>query len=94
MRVHWTPAASQDLFATIAFIAEDNPFQAQRIGQLLREAALSLQQFPQRGRVGGVQDTRELVLPTLPWRLVYDIRGDMIRILRVIHGAQDWPPKP
>ncbi|WP_290983875.1 type II toxin-antitoxin system RelE/ParE family toxin [Ferrovibrio sp.] len=93
MRVVWTPLAENDFLATISFIAQDNPIQARRIGGVLREAAASLSLFPQRGRPGLIEDTRELVLPSLPWRLVYDIRGDNIRILRLLHGAQDWPPR-
>jgi toxin ParE1/3/4 len=34
---------------------------------------------------------RELVIPTLPYVMVYDVAGDSVRILRVLHGAQKWP---
>ena len=93
MRVVWTPLAESDFLATISFIAQDNPFQARRIGNVLRDAAASRPLFPQRGRPGLLENTRELVLPALPWRLVYDIRHEEIRILRLLHGAQDWPPR-
>jgi toxin ParE1/3/4 len=34
---------------------------------------------------------RELVLPPLPYIVVYRVTADVVEILRVFHGAQDWP---
>jgi toxin ParE1/3/4 len=36
-------------------------------------------------------DTRELVITRTPYIAPYRIEGDVVRILRVIHGAQIWP---
>jgi toxin ParE1/3/4 len=35
--------------------------------------------------------TRELVISGLPYLVVYRIRGDVIEITRILHGAQRWP---
>jgi len=41
-----------------------------------------------------VKDTRELPLPPLPFIVVYRVleRVDAVEIVKVIHGAQRWPP--
>jgi ParE toxin of type II toxin-antitoxin system, parDE len=51
----------------------------------------SLKQFPYRGRNGDLEGTRELVMASLPYIIVYGIEAQMIHIFRVIHAAQDWP---
>jgi toxin ParE1/3/4 len=46
------------------------------------------------GRVGRVAGTRELVLSRTPYIVIYELRGpdEEIYILRLLHGAQRWPP--
>ena len=43
------------------------------------------------GRLGRVEHTRELVAHR-SYVLVYDLAGDIVRVLRVLHTAQQWPP--
>ncbi len=38
-----------------------------------------------------IEWTRELVIRKTPYIAAYRIEGDTIRILRVLHGAQQWP---
>ncbi len=59
------------------------------IGDVVLQSIEKLLQFPMRGRPGRVLDTRELVLPDLPYIVVYLVEADHIVILRVVHGAQD-----
>ena len=56
----------------------------------LYEAAQSLKRFPNRGRAGSQASTRELVIPPLPYIIVYHVAGETVHIARVVHGAQDW----
>jgi len=46
------------------------------------------------GRLGRVAGTRELVLSRTPYIVIYEFRGpdEEIYILRLLHGAQRWPP--
>ncbi len=48
---------------------------------------------PRRGRPGRVAGTRELVVPGTPYIVVYAVGADYVRIHRVLHGAQRWPPR-
>ncbi|MBU2719510.1 type II toxin-antitoxin system RelE/ParE family toxin [Acidithiobacillus ferridurans] len=40
---------------------------------------------------GRQQGTRELVIPHTPFIVVYRARHGRLEILRVLHGAQQWP---
>ena len=44
--------------------------------------------FDRRGRIVG---TRELVFPGLPYIVAYRIKDQIVDIVRIYHGAQDWP---
>lgn len=87
----WLELARADLLSIIAFIAEDNPDAAQRVKDDIESKVSSLKDFPRMGRPGRVKDTRELVI----WSnhvVVYDENAIAVRILRVLHTAQQWPP--
>ena len=43
------------------------------------------------GRVGRVRGTRELVIAGTPYIAAYRVKGRVILILRILHGAQLWP---
>ena len=47
--------------------------------------------FPNRGRLGKKEGTRELVMSPSPYVVVYTVRGDAIYVVRILHGAQQWP---
>jgi len=44
--------------------------------------------FPGTGRPGEIKDTRELVVS--PYVLVYRETDEIVEILYLWHGAQDW----
>jgi hypothetical protein len=37
------------------------------------------------------EGTRELVMSPLPYIVVYDVREDATYVVRILHGAQQWP---
>jgi len=59
----------------------------------LRSAVGLLVEYPRIGREGERAGTREFVIPQTPFIVVYRLRGDVAEILRVRHGAQEWPPR-
>lgn len=93
MRVRWSRPALADLRRIREYIAQDSPTRAASVVSRLRAAALGLEQFPRRGRSGDHEGTRELVVARMPYIVVYRIDGNEIVILRVLHGAQRWPPE-
>jgi toxin ParE1/3/4 len=92
MLVRWTKSAADDLESIVNFIRADNAEAARRVARRLYSAAQSLSNTPRRGRVGQVEDTRELILAGLPYIVVYQVLERDIRIIRVRHAAQEWPP--
>ena len=64
---------------------------AQSTIRRLYDAARSLKQFSNRGRIGQLDGTRELVVTPLPYIIVYGVEAQMVNILRVIHTSEDWP---
>ena len=93
MQLRWSPAAAEDLFRIIEYIRQENAPAAHRVAKTIYESAGSLKSFPNKGRKGRVEGTRELPLPPLPFVVVYRIRKDILEIANVIHGAQKWPPE-
>ncbi|MBZ5525260.1 MAG: type II toxin-antitoxin system RelE/ParE family toxin [Acidobacteriia bacterium] len=94
MRVHWSPAAAADFERIVQHIREQNDPAALRIARLIYQSAAGLKSFPNRGRLGRVEGTRELVLSPLPFILIYRVKADFVEIANVLHGAQQWPPRP
>ena len=92
-RVRWTRTAHRDLIAIGEYIAADNPIVARMVVNRLHQAGERLVEFPERGRVGRVKGTRELVIPQLPFIIIYRRVPDGIELLTVVHGAQQYPPE-
>ena len=73
MDVRWSPEAADDLEQIVTYIRHENPAAAHRVGRTIHEAAAALADFSNRGRPGRVEGTRELVLPSLPFIVVYRV---------------------
>ncbi len=92
MQLVWMPRARRERLDAIEFIAQDNPQAA--LGQLdrIEEQTDMLLQHPKLGRPGRVKGTRELVISRTPFIVIYRQQGEQrIEILRLLHGAQQWP---
>jgi len=90
MKLVWTRPARDDRSAIREYIAADNPGAALELDMLFSEQTKRLLDFPKLGRPGRVPGTREL-LAHRNYLLIYDISGDQIRLLRVLHAARQWP---
>ena len=90
MRVIWTPEALQDRADVWDYIAADNPGAAARMDELFSDAAARLADHPKLGRPGKIQGTRELVVHE-SYRLVYEISGETVWMLALVHTARQWP---
>ena len=91
MKVVWTPEAEQDRDDIWGHIAADNPRAAARRDELFGIAASRLVDHPKLGGPGKVSGTRELI-PHESYRLVYEIEGDTVWVLTLVHTARQWPP--
>lgn len=91
MKLVWTRPAHADRKEIREYIARTAPAAALALDELFSEKARLLLDHPGLGRTGRVPGTRELVAHR-HYILVYDWAGDLVRILRVLHAARQWPP--
>lgn len=91
MHLRWTEEAADDLERITDYLLTHAPERAPELAQAVYEAPTSLLTFPNRGRLGKKKGTRELVLTPLPYVVVYAIRADVVFVVRILHGAQQWP---
>lgn len=86
--IRWTSQASDQFEAAIKHIQQDNPTAARNVAQALIDRIEQLATLPGLGRPGEVKGTRELVSP--PYVVVYRSTEEIVEILYLWHGAQDW----
>jgi addiction module RelE/StbE family toxin len=91
MRLRWTLAAADDLQDIANYLFEKTPENAARLIREIYGAPSILKSFPNRGRVGKKPGTRELVMPSLPYVIVYQVRDETVNMVRILHGSQQWP---
>lgn len=91
MRLVWAQYALEDRRAVYDHIEADDPRAAALVDIRITEAVIGLIDFPESGRLGRVEGTRELVVGRTPCLVAYRILDETVRILRVLHGAQLWP---
>ena len=91
MELRWTQEAAADLERIADYLFEHTPDHAARLVRVLYEAPATLLTFSNRGRLGKKEGTRELVMSPLPYVLVYTVREDAVYVVRILHGAQQWP---
>ena len=92
MKLVWTRAALFDRKEIREYIAQDNPAAALALDASISEKAARLIDHPGLGRPGRVAGTRELIVHR-NYILIYDITQgqDLVRVLRVLHAARQWP---
>jgi toxin ParE1/3/4 len=71
-------------------IEADSPQAAITVDGRIRVQVEGLMQFPESGRPGRIEGTRELVILRTPYIAAYRITGDTVRILRLLHGARQF----
>ena len=86
--IRWTTEASDQLEAAVKRIQQDNPAAARNVAQAVIDRIEQLLTFPGLGRPGEVKGTRELVSP--PYVVVYRSTEEIVVILYIWHGAQEW----
>jgi plasmid stabilization system protein ParE len=90
VRVVWTPEALQDRVDVWDYIAADNPRATARMDERFTEVVAGLADHPRLGRQEIVPGTLELI-SNEHHRLVYEIEGETVWILALVHTAGHWP---
>ncbi len=91
VRVRFTATALRNLSAIGEYIARDDSESAVSVVGRVYDAARELARHPGKGRPGRIAGTRELLIPGLPYIVVYREKDAEAQVLRVLHSARLWP---
>jgi plasmid stabilization system protein ParE len=96
-KVFVSSGALIDLERIVAYIALDDVVAAERMGNQLLDAAMSLATFPERGRIVPEfprPNLREIVFRS--YRIIYRVNSvdNSLEIVRFWHGARGFPQVP
>ena len=91
MIVAWLPRAIANRDAQLGRIAQESAQAAIEQGDRIEQQISQLIAYPEMGRAGRKQGTRELVISRTPFIVIYRIKGERIELIRLLHGAQQWP---
>ena len=81
----------RDIRGITRYIRKDNPSAARAVAKAILDTADSLSLFPLRGREGKNAGTREMLVPRLPYIVVYRVTDAAVHIVHIHHAARDWP---
>ncbi|WP_081761449.1 MULTISPECIES: type II toxin-antitoxin system RelE/ParE family toxin [Methylopila] len=88
MIVRYTERARDHLRAIGDHIAQDDPIAAGLVLGRIGQVVSRLEAFPRSARRGRRRGSYELVVPRLPYIVVYRVRQDYVDILGVFHAAR------
>lgn len=89
--VKFSESSLEDLQAIKKYIYENN-HEASRevVSHIIDRIETVIMPNPSAGRVGRVMSTRELVISKYPYIVPYQVRENVIYILRVLHTSRKW----
>ena len=95
MKIRWTHNAIGHLTSIYEYISQDSPRYARGTIDRITARSRQISSFPRSGEmVPEYQDPdiREVVEGS--YRVIYQVGGEEVRVLAVIHGARLLPPRP
>jgi len=90
MQIKWEEDAISDLINLRNYIEKDNPTSAKKIATKILQSINTLIEHPLLGKAGRVHKTRELVITTSRYTVIYKAEAESISILRILHQSQRW----
>lgn len=93
--LRWSRRARLDLKAIHDHIAQDSPGNAKAVVHEFLARAEQLPALPRAGRVVpelGNPEIREV--PVHSWRLIYQLRGDQVFVLALVHKRRQSASEP
>lgn len=95
MKVLWTHNAVGHLTTIYEHIAHDSSRYARRMVDRITSRSQQFAAFPRSGQmVPEYQDPDIREVIEGPYRVIYSVGVECVRVLAVIHGAQILPPDP
>jgi toxin ParE1/3/4 len=91
MKVIWSKRAVGDLGHIRHYVFLNNPRAAAPTADRIEAATDRLRRFPNSGRPSEIAGAREIIVPGLPYVVIYRVSTQNVEILRVFHTSRDWP---
>lgn len=91
MQIRWTVEAVQDIESLRSYIEKDKPHAARQVVYKIFSAAKTIALYPNIGRPGRIPNTREFIVTGTPFIIPYRVQKGALELLRVLHGAMQWP---
>ncbi|MCQ2958253.1 MAG: type II toxin-antitoxin system RelE/ParE family toxin [Candidatus Gastranaerophilales bacterium] len=89
-KILFTKSAEEDLDCIKKYIYDDNIKAAKEVVVHILSSIEKLLITPNIGRAGRVLRTRELVITKYPYIVPYQVRNNIVYILRVLHTSRKW----
>ncbi len=90
-KIKFSKSARQDLNSIQEYICANNRNAAKEVvTHILSKIKEVLIHNPSAGRAGRVLRTRELIITKYPYIVPYQVREDVVYILRVMHTSRKW----
>ena len=89
LKIKLSPRAASNLEESCDYIAKDSQYYAILFSKKVINIVKAIPQFPQSGRIVpeyGDEDLREKIYEN--YRIVYRLRGRLIEIVAICHGAK------
>jgi len=91
----WTDRALEDLVQLRDWVSHDRPAAARKLAATLRKSVERLARFPHSGRlVPGFEARGYREVVVRPYRVIFQVVGSEVHVLRVWHGRRDQPRSP
>ena len=91
MKVKWSKTSIKDLNHIFDYIEkEDRPETARKSILKIINAVSQLERFPEIGRRGRVVGTKELIIPSTPFIIIYRLKDSVLEILTILHHSRMW----
>lgn len=91
MKMRWTAIAADDLKSSHEYLSDHAPGHADATVERILSSIDVLEQYPNLGRPGRLEGTRELVITGTPFIVFYRLKKNRVEILSVLHAARKWP---
>lgn len=91
VKLEWSLYALSDREEIFDYIEADSPRAAVAVDELIASQVGLLIEYPEAGRMGRIEGTRELAIRNTPYIVACRVIDGKVRLLRVLHGARAWP---
>lgn len=92
-KVIWSKSAERDLEEIVLYIAEENPLNAKKVLNKIKEKASNLSSIPHKGII--VPELKSFLIfsyhqySTPPWRIIYRYSNTTVYVVAVIDSRRD-----